>query len=84
MGEHHSRPWRRHRDRERVVAVRGRIDGSLAEALTSLFLEVVIAEARDLVAGGSSPSEAAKRVAGATGVSRRSIYQALIEDQDTS
>jgi 16S rRNA (cytidine1402-2'-O)-methyltransferase len=49
-----------------------------------LPLEVVIAEARDLVAAGSSPSEAAKRVAGATGVSRRSIYQALIEDQDTS
>ena len=49
-----------------------------------LPLEVVIAEARGLVAAGSSPSEAAKRVAGATGVSRRSIYQALIEDQDTS
>jgi len=49
-----------------------------------LPLEVVIAEARGLVAAGSSPSEAAKRVAGATGVSRRSIYQALIGDQDTS
>ena len=47
-------------------------------------LEVVIAEARGLVANGSSPSEAARRVAGATGLSRRSIYQALIEDQDTS
>jgi 16S rRNA (cytidine1402-2'-O)-methyltransferase len=44
-------------------------------------VESAIGEARDLVAAGSSPSEAAKRVAAATGVSRRSIYQALIKDQ---
>jgi len=53
-------------------------------AMESLSVETAIGEARDLVAGGSSPSEAAKRVAGATGVSRRSIYEALIGDQDRS
>jgi 16S rRNA (cytidine1402-2'-O)-methyltransferase len=50
-------------------------------AVERLSVEDAIGEARDLVAGGSSPSEAAKRVAGATGVSRRSIYEALIDDQ---
>jgi DNA-binding phage protein len=49
-----------------------------------LPVEAAISEARGLVAGGSSPSEAAKRVADATGVSRRSIYEALIGDQDPS
>lgn len=53
-------------------------------ALERLSVETAIVEARDLVATGSSPSEAAKRVAGATGVSRRSIYEALIGDQDRS
>ena len=50
-------------------------------AMVRLSVDAAIGEARDLVAGGSSPSEAAKRVAGATGISRRSIYEALIEDQ---
>lgn len=49
-----------------------------------LSIEDAIAEARLLVVGGSSPSEAARRVADATGVSRRSVYQALIETQDRS
>jgi 16S rRNA (cytidine1402-2'-O)-methyltransferase len=43
-----------------------------------------ISEARALVAGGSSPSEASKRMAEATGVSRRAVYEALIRDQDPS
>ncbi|MGH8950331.1 MAG: 16S rRNA (cytidine(1402)-2'-O)-methyltransferase [Acidimicrobiia bacterium] len=47
-------------------------------------VETAITEARGLVAAGSSPSEAARRVADATGVSRRSIYEALIADQDRS
>jgi 16S rRNA (cytidine1402-2'-O)-methyltransferase len=49
-----------------------------------LSIEDAIAEARLLVVGGSSPSEAARRVADSTGVSRRSVYQALIETQDRS
>ncbi|MGH8948503.1 MAG: 16S rRNA (cytidine(1402)-2'-O)-methyltransferase, partial [Acidimicrobiia bacterium] len=47
-------------------------------------LESALSEARDLVAGGAAPSEAARRVATATGVSRREIYQVLIEDQERS
>jgi 16S rRNA (cytidine1402-2'-O)-methyltransferase len=47
-------------------------------------VDEAISEAKALVTGGSSPSEAAKRVAGATGVSRRSIYEALISDQERS
>jgi 16S rRNA (cytidine1402-2'-O)-methyltransferase len=43
-----------------------------------------ISEAHALVASGSTPSEAARRVAGSTGVSRKAIYQALIEDQERS
>ncbi|MBW3666881.1 MAG: 16S rRNA (cytidine(1402)-2'-O)-methyltransferase, partial [Actinobacteria bacterium] len=43
-----------------------------------------IEEARRLVAGGMSVSEAARRAAEISGVSRRLIYQALIEDQETS
>ncbi|MCI0679585.1 MAG: SAM-dependent methyltransferase, partial [Actinobacteria bacterium] len=38
-----------------------------------------IAEARDLVESGVSVSEAARRVAESSGVSRRVVYQALIE-----
>jgi 16S rRNA (cytidine1402-2'-O)-methyltransferase len=52
--------------------------------LEPVSTEEAIAEARLLVAGGSAPSEAAKRVAGATGVSRRSIYESLIRDQERS
>ncbi|HEY4606880.1 MAG TPA: 16S rRNA (cytidine(1402)-2'-O)-methyltransferase [Acidimicrobiia bacterium] len=47
-------------------------------------LDVAIAEAKGLVSGGASPSEAAKRVSAATGVSRRSVYEALIRDQERS
>jgi 16S rRNA (cytidine1402-2'-O)-methyltransferase len=43
-----------------------------------------ISEARALVASGSTPSEAARRVAASTGVSRKPIYRALIEDQERS
>ncbi len=41
-------------------------------------LESALSEARDLIEGGASPSEAARQVAAATGVSRREIYQVLI------
>ena len=47
-------------------------------------VKTAVNEARGLVAAGSSLSEAARRVADATGVSRRSIYEALIADQDRS
>jgi 16S rRNA (cytidine1402-2'-O)-methyltransferase len=47
-------------------------------------VEEAVDEARSLVVAGSSPSEAAKRVAAATGVPRRSVYEALIEDQTRS
>jgi 16S rRNA (cytidine1402-2'-O)-methyltransferase len=41
-------------------------------------------EARTLVAEGTAPSEAARRVADSTGVSRRDIYEALIKGQERS
>ncbi len=41
-------------------------------------------EARGLVADGATPSEAARRVAMSTGVSRREIYESLIRGQDPS
>jgi 16S rRNA (cytidine1402-2'-O)-methyltransferase len=44
-------------------------------------LESALSDARDLIEGGASPSEAARQVATATGVSRREIYQVLIGDQ---
>ena len=43
-----------------------------------------IEEARGLVAAGMSVSEAARQVAESSGVSRRLIYQSLIDDQGTS
>jgi 16S rRNA (cytidine1402-2'-O)-methyltransferase len=43
-----------------------------------------VREAQSLVAGGTSPSEAARSVATTTGVSRREIYEKLIRDQDPS
>ena len=43
-----------------------------------------IATARRLVAEGSTVSASAKRVSDETGVSRRTIYEALLEDQDSS
>ena len=43
-----------------------------------------IAQARLLVSGGASASDAAREAAVATGVSRRKIYQALLGTQDRS
>lgn len=43
-----------------------------------------IAMARLLVADGATVSDAAKRTSDETGVSRRIIYEALLEDQDSS
>lgn len=43
-----------------------------------------ISEARELVSDGVSPSDAARRVSESTGVSRRVVYQALLEGQDRS
>jgi len=53
-------------------------------ALEAPSLDAALAEARGLVEGGAAPSEAARRVATATGVSRREIYQVLIGDQERS
>ena len=65
--------------------VRGELTIVLAPGrLESVSTKEAIIEARLLVAGGSAPSEAAKRVAGASGVSRRSIYESLISDQERS
>lgn len=47
-------------------------------------LDQAVTEARSLVGGGASPSEAARRVARATGLGRREIYQALLQDQERS
>jgi 16S rRNA (cytidine1402-2'-O)-methyltransferase len=43
-----------------------------------------IAAARQLVAHGSTVSDAAKQASDETGVSRRTIYEALLDDQDSS
>ena len=43
--------------------------------------DAALVEARGLVEGGAAPSEAARRVATETGVSRREIYEVLIGDQ---
>ncbi|MFZ0625517.1 MAG: 16S rRNA (cytidine(1402)-2'-O)-methyltransferase [Acidimicrobiia bacterium] len=62
--------------------IRGEITVVLAAGVVEdISPEAAIEEARSLVAGGSSPSEAARRVASATGVPRRVVYQALIKDQ---
>jgi hypothetical protein len=52
--------------------------------MVRVSVDDAVSEARTLVAAGSAPSEAAKRVAGATGVSRRLVYEALIKDQERS
>lgn len=46
--------------------------------------EAVIAEARRMVEEGVSVSEAARRASRSGGVSRRLVYEALIEDQELS
>jgi 16S rRNA (cytidine1402-2'-O)-methyltransferase len=47
-------------------------------------VDAAVAEARTLVAAGATPSDAARSVASATGVSRREIYETLIRAQDPS
>lgn len=54
--------------------------GSPIQPSESAFIE----KARRLVAEGVSVSEAARRVSEAGGVSRRLVYQTLLEDQDLS
>lgn len=54
------------------------LDGTNAEMITA---DAAVAEAQSLVASGVSPSDAARRVAEDSGVSRRVIYQALIDRQ---
>ena len=54
------------------------LDGSLAKTITA---DTAIADAQSLVASGTSPSDAARTVAQDTGVSKRVIYQALLESQ---
>ncbi len=55
------------------------LEGSPMAPVTA---EAAIAEARSLVDAGTSPSDAARRVAQDSGVSRRVIYQKLLEGQD--
>lgn len=59
-----------------VVVGPGRIEPISAGA--------AVDEARSLVAEGATPSEAARRVATSTGVSRREIYESLVKGQDPS
>jgi len=47
-------------------------------------VEAAVEDARSLVAEGYSVSEAARRAASAAGVSRRLVYQALLESQERS
>jgi 16S rRNA (cytidine1402-2'-O)-methyltransferase len=49
--------------------------------LAAPSFDAALVEARGLVGGGAAPSEAARRVATETGVSRREIYEVLIDDQ---
>lgn len=57
------------------------VDGGSLQPITA---EAAIADARSLVAAGTSASDAARKVAQDSGVSRRVIYQALLEDQAPS
>lgn len=50
----------------------------------AVSLQAALEEAKALIAEGSSLSDAARRAADSTGMSRRAIYQAMIEDQDRS
>jgi 16S rRNA (cytidine1402-2'-O)-methyltransferase len=54
------------------------LDGRAAEPMSP---DTAIAEARSLVASGASRSEAARMVAQDSGVSKRVIYQALLDNQ---
>jgi 16S rRNA (cytidine1402-2'-O)-methyltransferase len=53
-----------------------------AGAPTRASEDEAVEQAKGLVAVGSSISDAARAVSSQTGVSRRSIYQALVESQD--
>jgi 16S rRNA (cytidine1402-2'-O)-methyltransferase len=53
-------------------------------AVEPVPMDVAVAEARMLVSGGATPSDAARSVATATGVSRREIYETLIRGQEPS
>lgn len=65
--------------------VKGELTLVLAPATrAAVSEEAAIAEARRLVDEGVSTAEAARRAARSGGVSRRLVYQALIEDQDRS
>lgn len=74
---------------EAVERWTGEIKGELTlvlegSSLTPVTSEAAIGEAWSLVDAGTSPSDAARRVAQDSGVSRRVIYQALIGGQDPS
>ena len=67
------------------VSIKGEITMVIAPAAADTFtLSEAIDEAFTLLEGGSSPSEAARRTARSTGLSRRAIYQALLERQEPS
>lgn len=74
------------RDHFREQAPRGEfvlVLGGAVETVQSaeMQLEKALAQARSLVQDGSSTNHAAKQVAAATGLSKRTIYQALLNDQ---
>ena len=74
---------------EAVERWTGEIKGELTlvlegSSLAPVTAKAAIAEARSLVDTGTSPSDAARTVAQGSGVSRRVIYQALLEGQDRS
>lgn len=56
----------------------------LPGAEEAVSLDQAVAEARGLVESGASPSEAARRVAAATGLRRGEIYRGLTEGQERS
>lgn len=65
------------------------VKGEVTLALGPIEPEVssddeAISTARRLVARGSTVSDAAKEVSDETGVSRRTVYEALLDDQDSS
>ncbi|MGH8945294.1 MAG: 16S rRNA (cytidine(1402)-2'-O)-methyltransferase [Acidimicrobiia bacterium] len=67
----------------------GEVKGELTVVLASAdraraSAEAAIAEGRRLVAEGASTAEAARRAARFGGVPRRTVYQALIDDQEPS
>jgi hypothetical protein len=53
-------------------------------AVESVTVDAAVEEARMLMSAGATPSDAARSVATATGVSRREIYETLIRGQEPS